>query len=309
MNKKEIIENDFNEILNLKNSNTTEKNIFLSNIQYIKKLLNEGISFAKQVKKYNEDCGSKISESTYKNYCKEYLFEDFNVSIYKTTFNRNIKHIKAYFLLNETKIKCSELYFHLKNQGYLMTIKKNKNSFLPYLVFVKYLKEILDNKKSINLIEFDKTTIKESFSTPNPSTLTKSNYVDKKQKIDIELLDGNIDNCPLVYLKNEIIMRNNSNNAYDFNEKNYIVIPSVYKNNLIDFEFIKKSILQKEDVKNYSLIFHDNGKKDGNIYIYRLIDKELHVLKKFSSGHCMDFEIYYNNGIKKFLSIFEKKLF
>jgi hypothetical protein len=136
----------------------------------------------------------------------------------------------------------------------------------------------------------------------------KTNLKTKKQRFNIELLDGTFESLSRTYLENEIIMKDHSNNAYDFNEKNYIVVPSLYKQKEVLFEMVQKKLLENKMIKNYSLVFHNNGRKDDYIYVYRLIDGEFILLKKILAGFCMDFEIYNRNGIKKFLELFRDSL-
>ena len=69
-NKKQIF-NDLISCLDETNIKISKKDLFLQNIEYVKKLLFSGLSTKRQVDKFCEEIDI-ISRSAYEKYCKEF---------------------------------------------------------------------------------------------------------------------------------------------------------------------------------------------------------------------------------------------
>lgn len=309
---------------------TTLKAHFIRHKELIIELLKSSKSIKKQALEFSDAINQKCSASTYMKYSKEFYLEFYleHLNIIVVKMNKFI----IYSLYMEGERDLGKIYLSLMQKGTLTKAKNNEKDIISYNDFKRLLqfdfqeagiKDVIypdsvsdDNQHQNNLIfpknptESKPLREEKPFVIANEKKEEKSSVAQKSknQKIDIELLDGTFESCPIMYLKSEIIMKEHSNNIYDFNEKNYIVVPSLYKKREVIFDIVKKYLLEHRMMRNYSLIFHNNGRTDGFMYIYRLIDDDFLLLKKIRAGFSMDFEIYNNNGVTNFFELFNDLL-
>lgn len=261
---------------------TSKKDLFVQNIEYVKKLLQSGLSIKNQIENYNNEV-EKISRSCYEKYCKEFLKEEYEQGLLYTLFFRNIKTI-AYYLTNEKNPKASEIYTYLLNNGSLKKARNKKDSSLNYPTFMKLLKEFLNNKGYEDIIEFN--LIEDSHKSKNIThSNNKKNVIDHKVKI--ELIDNSFEYLSIDFLQNNFIEHDNSYIDNNIKEKNVYYIQSRYVDKEYSFEKFKNIITQENVIEDYSIIIHNNSTIDTRLYIYRLIDNELILLKDLDALSCV----------------------
>ncbi|QKF82226.1 hypothetical protein [Halarcobacter ebronensis] len=281
--------------------------ILLENRDKIKFFLDTNFSLKQQINEIKKEFELEISVFSYRNFLIKY----FQKSYEEHTINKVFLNCKVSILdlvLNKKYNDSIELYKYLLSSGVLKKVKNDDNSVITYKQFIQKLKEYITVKhlpiKIVEEIEEDKIKEEIKENTPIETNTKERKEINYDMRVDIELLDGTLDPYNLGFLTYSYIFKKHSKKKYDFDEKNYIVIPSSYQNLTFDFEKIKNFIFEKDLVKNYSLVFHDNKLNDGFIYIYRLINSKFHLLEKIASRESSDFEEYYKNGIRNYLNIF-----
>lgn len=299
------------EIKSLKN----RYSVLLENRDKIHFFLSTNYSLKQQINEIKEEFDLEISVFSYRNFLIKYFQKSYEEHTVNKVF-LNCKVLILDLVLNKKYSDSLELYKFLLSNGALKKVKNDDNSIISYKQFVSKLEEYISVKKlpiSIHNVQEEKLEeeIKEEIKEfkDNIEHVTKANEeIDYDKRVDIELLDGSLDPYNLGFLTYSYIFKRHSKKKYDFDEKNYIVIPSLYENMRFDFEKVKNYIFGNEFIKNYSLVFHDNKNHDGFIYIYRLINNKFHLLEKIASRESSDFEEYYKKGIKNYINIFGKVL-
>lgn len=300
---------DFLDETEINSLKSTDANI-LKNREKIKSILKTNSSLKEQIKSVNEDLNINISIFTYRNFLIKY----FKKSYEEHTLDKVFSKCKIAILdqiLNNRYSDSIELYKYLFDEGLLKRVKNDENSKISYKEFIEKLKEYVDIKElSIEIKENidDAKIVRDASYLDKNNNSTKNKIENYDIKVDIELLDGSLDSYNLRFLTYSYIFKKHSKKKFDFDEKNYIVIPPLYENKKLDFEKIKDYIVENDVINNYSLIFYDNAEEEGFLYIYRLINDKFHLLEKISSKESLDFEEYYKKGVITFLNIFENRV-
>jgi len=277
--RKEIFNELISPLVEFK-SVASKKDLFLQNIDYVKKLLQSGLSIQNQIENYNNEV-EKISRSGYEKYCKEFLKEEYEQGLLNTLFFRNIKTI-AYYLTNNENPKTSEIYTYLLNNGSLKKARNKKDSSLDYDTFLILLKEFLNNKGYKDIIEYDNLINLNSENIPTSTQINKLS-----SEIKIELIDNSFETFNIDYLKNNFIEYENSYIDNNIKEKNVYYIQSRYIDKEYDFDEFKNIIKKENLIEEYSIIIHNNSSIDTRLYIYRFIDNELILLKDLDALSCV----------------------
>lgn len=276
MKTKEEIYKDLINNLNQKQANLSKKDIFLENLNYVKTLLQSGLSTKKQIEKYSIKVET-ISRSSYEKYCKEFLKYEYEKSILKSLFYRNIKAI-AYYICHKQNPTSYDLYLSLLKKGSLKQAKNKKESSMQYEDFVLLLKEFLKNKGYENLIEF------ESNKVPKISSTKKEN---KNTKIKVDFIDDSFEFYDEKFLKKDFIVHEDSYIDNNIKEKNVYYIQARYIDKEYSFENFKELIKNEDIIENYSIIIHNNASVDTRLYIYRFIDNNLLMLRSLDASSCV----------------------
>ncbi|RXK14177.1 hypothetical protein CP965_01645 [Halarcobacter mediterraneus] len=302
-NKKEIFI-DLISCLDETNIKISKKDLFLQNIEYIKKLLFSGLSTKRQVDKFCEEIDI-ISRSAYEKYCKEFLKEEYEKGLLNTLFLRNLKTI-AYFITEEKNPKASELYKKLLENGSLKQFRNKKDSSIDYSTFINLLKEFLKDKGYEELIEYDNISNLNEENETNNKTEIK---IENPNKIKIDLVDDTSEYCNLEFLKTNFIEFENSYIDNNIKEKNVYYIQARYIDKEYSFENFKKIVLENSLIENYSIIIHNNSTIDTKLYIYRYINNGLILLKTLDALSCVfELEELIRRGRENFFYKFEKYL-
>ncbi len=302
-NKKQIF-NDLISCLDETNIKISKKDLFLQNIEYVKKLLFSGLSTKRQVDKFCEEIDI-ISRSAYEKYCKEFLKEEYEKGLLNTLFLRNLKTI-AYFITEEKNPKTSELYKKLLENGSLKQFRNKKDSSIDYSTFINLLKEFLKDKGYEELIEYDNiSNIKEKDENNNINRIK----IEDSNEIKIDLVDNTIEYCNLDFLKTNFIEFENSYIDNNIKEKNVYYLQARYIDKEYNFENFRKIVLESNLIENYSIIIHNNSTIDTKLYIYRYINNELILIKTLDALSCVfELEDLIRRGRENFFNKFEKYL-
>lgn len=300
MLEKEKIFNDLISNLGDEFIETSKKDKFLNNLDYVKKLLFSGLSTKKQIEIYSKDIDS-ISRSLYEKYCKEYLKEEYEQGLLNTLFYRNIKTV-AYFLTQNEKPNPKELYNLLLENGSLKQARNKKNSSITYEIFVQLLKNFLKQKGYEDLINFNEY---------NNETKEKSldESKDENPKIKIEFYDNSFEYYEKSFLIKNFIEQENSYIDNNIKEKNCYYLQTRYIDKEYSFEVFKNIITSKNIIENYSIIIHNNSTVDNRLYIYRLIDEKLVLIKNLNaSTSVFELDELIRRSQKNFFDFFDEYL-
>lgn len=300
MLEKEKIFNDLISNLGDEFIETSKKDKFLNNLDYVKKLLFSGLSTKKQIEIYSKDIDS-ISRSLYEKYCKEYLKEEYEQGLLNTLFYRNIKTV-AYFLTQNEKPNPKELYNLLLENGSLKQARNKKNSSITYEIFVQLLKNFLKQKGYDDLINFNEY---------NNETKEKSldECKDENPKIKIEFYDNSFEYYEKSFLIKNFIEQENSYIDNNIKEKNCYYLQTRYIDKEYSFEVFKNIITSKNIIENYSIIIHNNSTVDNRLYIYRLIDEKLVLIKNLNaSTSVFELDELIRRSQKNFFDFFDEYL-
>lgn len=298
------------EIDSLKN----KYSVLLENKEKIKKFLTTNYSLKQQIDEIKNEFDLELSIFSYRNFLLKYFKESYEEHNINKVF-LNCKVVILDLILNKNYNSSMEIYKYLLEKGMLKKVKNDDTSIITYDEFILKLEEYITIKNlsvKIDTIK-DESKIDEIVEEIKEENIkekqkTHQEEIDYDLKVDIELTDGTLDPYNLGFLTYSYIFKKHSKKKYDFDEKNYFVIPPQYNNMNFDFQKIKKIIIENNLVKNYSLIFHDNKINDGFLYIYRIINNKFHLLEKIASRESSEFEDYYKNGIKNYLNIFDNIL-
>jgi hypothetical protein len=295
---------DFLDDLEIKGLKQKESTL-LKNSEKIKLLLSSNHSLKQQIEKLKEDLNVEISVFTYRNFLIKYFKKSYEEHTINKVF-ANCKVIVLDLILNKKIDDSVHIYEFLIKNKMLKKVKNDDKSIITYEKFLDKLKEYTNLKHLSIKIEdkIENADIEKEIAAHSKDI----EEVSADTKVNIELLDGSLDPYNIRFLTYSYIFKKHSKKKYDFDEKNYIVIPTSYNNKKLDFEKIKNLIFEENLIKNYSLIFHDNKLEDGFLYIYRLINKKLHLLEKINSRESSEFEDYYKKGVNIFLNNFENFL-
>jgi len=305
MNKNKYDLIDFLDDLEI-NSLRKKESILLKNSEKIKLLLAKNFSLKEQIERIKKDLNIEISVFTYRNFLIKYFKNSYENHTIDKVFS-NCKVTILDMILNKKLNNSIEIYEFLIKNKMLKRVKNDDTSIISYSDFLNRLKNYT-NLKNLTIKFYDKVEDinkeEQIVSHINENNETQEK-ISEDTKVNIELLDGSLDPYNIRFLTYSYIFKKHSKKKYDFDEKNYIVIPKEYENRKFNFDKIKKLIFDKNLIKNYSLIFHDNKLEDGFLYIYRLINKKLHLLEKINSRESSEFEDYYKKGENIFLNSFK----
>lgn len=300
------------------------QDIFLLNIDLVKNLLKEGLSFRAQALEFSKDV-QKISESSYVNFCKKFLPNEYKKSLSYSVFFRNLFLIREYLLSPDNNKSCYELYGILEKRDVLRENKKNRSSNIKYEIFSSIMKEKLLQINCENhltyLVEKDENinlnTKNEDGFVENNIELTSSkkedmkktdkvtNISDKniKKQIKIELLNDEPNEFSHKYLMCSVVTLERDINIV--NEKNYLAIGVRYKGKDFDIEAVKEKIIKKQLLKDYELFMFNGSAVDLTVKFFRMYQGELIEVAVMPSS-CLDFSQmrdYFNAGQKKLFAL------
>lgn len=288
MSNKLKIYNDLISGLNDEKSILSKKDCFLDNLNYVKELLNSGLSLNKQIEKYSNNI-EKISRSLYENYCKEFLKKEYEQGLLKSLFHRNIKKI-AYYISQEENPNSKDLYLLLLNSGSLKQARNKKDSSVGYDVFTSLLKNFLIEKGYEHLVLFnDLDNEIKTIQTKQDIEVSSDNVHTNKlnEKIKIEFTDNSFEYYKKDFLKKEFLVYEDSYIDNNIKEKNVYYIQARYIDKEYSFEKFKDVIKNNKVLENYSIIVHNNSSVDTRLYIYRFIDNQLIMLKSLDASSCV----------------------
>ncbi|RXK07900.1 hypothetical protein [Halarcobacter bivalviorum] len=305
MSLKEKIFNDLISSSNLDEEIECKKDIFLNNLNQVKLLLKSGLSTKKQIERYSKDI-DLISRSSYEKYCKEFLKKEYEEGLLFTLFFRNIKTI-AFYISEEKNPSSKELYLKLLEAGSLKKARNDKNSSLDYPTFLNLLKNFLKEKNYEDIIFYDELEQIDKKRDIKEENIIKTE--EKNEKIKIELVDNNIESCDLEFIKSNFIEYENSYIDNNIKEKNVYYIEARYIDKEYNFKKFKELILNEKYLEDYSIIIHNNSAIDTKLYIYRLIDNQLFLIKELDAISCVfELDELIRRGRKNFFEKFESHI-